>query len=276
MLELRGRGRFAVEQDPVNAVVGGLRQFGVELVVAVLGHVEWDFQFRPFALGLEEDDVLGPEQVGHDGGLALLGLDLGHGILDLDLQGVALGQPRRAVGHGRLVLGDALLVPERDAGHQVRALAEGGLDGAVGIIGPALVLDVELERLGERDRVEQVPAVGRHPRAQVRAFGHRHAVIGAVVHVQAPGVIEVVLRAGPLDGRVRLAVHPEVVVALAEPACLGLDDRQHRADVVAPALYVEEFVRRPVGGRRQRLAVAGVEIQGVLAAATGTFSQSTW
>ncbi len=201
---------------------------------------------------------------GHEGGLALLRLDLGERRLDLDLGGVALRQPRGAVGDGRLIGGDPLLVPERDARHQVGALAEGRLHGAVGGEGPALVLDVEAERLREGNRVREVPAVGRHAGAEAGALRHRHAVVRPVVDVQAPGVVEVVLAAGALDRGLLLAVDVEEVVPLAEPAGLGLDDREDGADVVAPPAHVQELVGRAVGRRGQGLPVPGVEVGRVL------------
>ena len=160
-------------------------------------------------------------------------------------------------------MGNPCLVPERHAGHQVRALPERRFHGTVRVIGPAFMFDLEPQGLRERDGIGQVPAIGGHPRAQVRAIGHRHPVEGPVVHMQPPGVVEIVLRASPLDRGPRFAVHPEMVIAFTKPACLRLHDRKHRADVMAPAFYLEEFVGRAVRRRRQSLAIAGVEIQRV-------------
>jgi hypothetical protein len=89
------------------------------------------------------------------------------------------------------------------------------------------------------------------------------AIVRAVVDVEAPRVVEIVLAAGPLDRRLRRAVDPEEVVALAEPARLRLHDGEHGADVVALALRLEEDVVRAVGGRRQHLPVARVEVRDV-------------
>ena len=64
-----------------------------------------------------------------------------------------------------------------------------------------------------------------------------------------------------MDGS--LAIHPEEIVAFAEPAGLGLDDRHDRADVMALALDVQEFVVGAVRGRGQRLPIAGVKVRRV-------------
>ena len=140
------------------------------------------------------------------------------GLLHLDLLRVALRQPRRSVRHRRLVGRDALLVPVRDRGDQVRPLAEGGLDLAVGLVGPALVLDLDSDRLREGHGVHEVPAVRAHARAQPLPFRDGRAGVFALGHVETPRVVEVVLGAGALDRGDLFAVHVEHVVAFAEPA----------------------------------------------------------
>ena len=125
------------------------------------------------------------------------------------------------------------------------------------------MLDLDADRLREGHRVHEVPPVRRHPRAQPLPFRDGRARVLALGHVEAPGVVEVVLGAGALDRRDLFAVDVEHVVALAEPARLRLHDREHRPDVEPAALRVEKDPRLPVGRRRQGLAVARVEVRGV-------------
>ncbi len=137
------------------------------------------------------------------------------------------------------------------------------LQRAVVVESPAEVLHVEAERLLEGNRILDVPAVSRHARAEARAVRHGHAVVRPVDDVQAPRVVEVVLGAGADDGRLRLAVDVDPLVAFAEPAGLRLDDAEHRSGVEAPALHVEERVDLLLGFRRQLLLVARVEVERV-------------
>ena len=81
--------------------------------------------------------------------------------------------------------------------------------------------------------------------------------------MQAPGVGEVVLGSRAHQRRFLLAVDEKAVVALAEPARLGLHDREHRPDVEPAALHVEEDVRAAVVGSRELLPVARMKVRGV-------------
>ena len=125
------------------------------------------------------------------------------------------------------------------------------------------MLDLGAQGCPERNRIHEVPAVGRHARAETLALRDRRARVFAFGDVKAPGVVEVVLRARALDGRRLLAVHVEHVVAFAEPAGLGLKDREHGPDVKAAALRVEKDPGLSIGGSRQSLAVPRMEVRGV-------------
>ena len=104
-----------------------------------------------------------------------------------------------------------------------------------------------------------MPAVSAHAGPEARALGHRNPGVGTFADVEAPGVVEVVLGARTFERRLRLAVDVEEVVALAEPARLSLDHREHGAHVVAAALHVQHLVR-PSPRVRQGLPIAGVEV----------------
>ena len=58
-------------------------------------------------------------------------------------------------------------------------------------------------------------------------------------------------------------VDVEEIVAFAEPAGLGLDHGEHRSDVVALPLHVEERVAAAARARK-RLSIVRVEIRRVL------------
>ena len=167
--------RLAVEQHGVDAVVRALRDLRVELVVAVLRHVERDLDLRARPSASKMRTSLDQKRSGKIETLPFSALTPAMTRLDLDLHRVALRQARGAVGHGRLVRSRCPPGTRRRPRHQVDALAEGRLDRAVGVERPALVLDVEAERLLERDRVDEVPAVRRHARAEARAVGHGDA-----------------------------------------------------------------------------------------------------
>jgi hypothetical protein len=102
--------------------------------------------------------------------------------------------------------------------------------------------------------------MGGHAGPEAGALRHRHSGVGPVVDVEAPGVVEVVLAARAFDRGLRLPVDVEEVVPLAEPARLGLDDREDGPDVVAPAAHAQDLVGRAVGGRGEGLPVPRVEV----------------
>src|SRR6266496_5972451 len=56
----------------------------------------------------------------------------------------------------------------------------------------------------------------------------------------APGITEIVLRAGAERGREFLAIHEKLFVALAPPAAARTPDVQHHADVAAAASRLEQ------------------------------------
>ena len=262
VLEPRRTGqRLPVQQHVVGAVVGAVRHLRHQLVPPGLGDVERDVNLRSRPLRLEEEEVLRPEDLLLNRHGAPLRPDVGDGVLDLDLPRIAVRQARRAVRYRRLVARDAVLVPERHAAEQIGPLLRRRPHRAVGVVRPAHVLEIETQRPRERDRVGDVPAVRRHPRAEVGSLRNRHPGIRALRHPQAPGIVEVVLGARALDPRGLLAVHVDPLVPLAEPARLVLDDAQHGADVVPASLRGEHLVG-PAGPGRQRLPVARVEIGG--------------
>src|SRR4030042_1645876 len=77
------------------------------------------------------------------------------------------------------------------------------------------MLDGDPERLGEVNRVEQVPAVADAAVAGRVTLPAGLAEPGPRSRAESPGVVEVVFAAGPLETGDRLAVDIEEVVALA-------------------------------------------------------------
>ena len=125
------------------------------------------------------------------------------------------------------------------------------------------MLHQEAEGRPKRDGVGEVPSIRAHARAQPRPLGDGDAGVEALADVEAPRIVEVVLGAGPLEGRGLLAVHVEEVVALPEPARLRLYHRHHRPHVVAAPCGGEDLVG-PASRVGQGLPVAGVEVRRVV------------
>src|SRR5438094_661830 len=88
------------------------------------------------------------------------------------------------------------LIPEGDAGEEVRPLDVPRFFGH----GPvAFVLHRHLQRAGEVDRVQDVPAIADAFVAGAPALPARLAEPDAGTRSEAPGVVEVVLGAGALQ-----------------------------------------------------------------------------
>ena len=262
VFEIADFGPLAVDERVIDAVVRTVRHLRDELVGAVGRDVEGHGDARTRTHGVEAQDVLRPEHFFVDGGAAAVRDRVGQVLLDFDLRGVRVWQARGAVRRLRQILRNAVLIPERHAAEQVGPFLESRPHGAVGVVGPSLVLDVERECGLERDRIEEVPSIRRHSGTEARAIRNRHARVRSGGHAQAPCVVEVVLGARALDEGLFVAVDVEEVVAFAEPAGLVLHHAQHRADVVSPAPHVEHVVGR-AHRRRHGLLVEGMEIRRV-------------
>ncbi len=177
---------------------------------------------------------------------------------DLPLDPLLHGRKRR------LIFRDALLVPERDRRAEIRAvfevvklaLARSGIED----LAEASPFDLRLERLPEGDGGLDVPAVRREPAVLPVGLLDRHSGIRVGEEAEVPGVGEVILRAGPHDRRLLLAVYVEAVVRFSEPASETRLDREDRAHVVPLSAPFEEDVGRE-RLRRELLAVARVEIE---------------
>ena len=116
-----------------------------------------------------------------------------------------------------------------------------------------VLLDRSFERFGERDIVGDMPAVDRN----VAAVAHAYCLIVVAVCKQrriAPGVAEVILRAGAERGGEFLPVDEEFLVTLAPPAAAGIPYVQHHAAEAPPAAGLEH---RPVN--RTTLGLFGRE-----------------
>ena len=124
---------------------------------------------------------------------------------------------------------------------------------------PVPVLDRHLDGSFERDGIGDVEAIDRGlgPGLEV-LFLDGTPVKEAPALAHAPGVREIVLGARAVEGRHRLAVHADHVVAFAPPAHGPLENAQVAADVVAGPLRFEEKIIPPAVGR-ELLPVLGVE-----------------
>ena len=160
------------------------------------------------------------------------------------------------------------LVPVGDRGEEVGA-----------VVGVA-VLDRDLDALLERHGVRDVETVDRGlgPGLEV-LFLEGAAVEEGLALAHPPGVGEIILGAGAVQGRLGFAVHLDPVIALAPPAQGALEDAQGASDVVPGAFGLQEQVVAlrvgrellsvlgmeggRVGGKIRELAVVDVIIEGV-------------
>jgi len=153
----------------------------------------------------------------------------GRSVLDRAASGIQNGQVLclQRAGNGPAALGgiprffreeplqtrpgrmDSLLVPKRQARVIVAAGVRPGAE-------PGPMLDVEDERLPERDWVGDVEAVGAQPVADPPSFIDRDAVVKGAERPEPVRIAEIVLGAGA--GERQLPVDRDDVVALAEPA----------------------------------------------------------
>src|SRR5690242_20015054 len=76
---------------------------------------------------------------------------------------------------------------------------------------------------------------------------------------KAPGVIEIVFAACPLQTGHRFSIHIKEVVALPPPAVLGEGDGHDGADVVPPSSEVRDQIIATQGGRIV-LSITGMKI----------------
>src|SRR2546422_863460 len=97
----------------------------------------------------------------------------------------------------------------------------------IGAVVGVTVLDGGPQRFRKRDRRIEVETVHRPSGAGalIALDGRAKQPVGKCLVPEVPRAQEVVFRAGPVDGRCRLTVNEEHIVALAPPAVGVLDDR---------------------------------------------------
>src|SRR5262249_4928518 len=127
------------------------------------------------------------------------------------------------------------LVPEGDAVEEVGPL---DIPGVFGFRTIALVLHRHLQRLRKADRIEDVPAVADTAVSGGVSLPARLSEPVTGAGPKAPGVVEVVLAAGPLQARDLFAIDVEEVISLAEPTVLRHRDRHHRAGILSASFDV--------------------------------------
>src|ERR1022692_4407500 len=105
------------------------------------------------------------------------------------------------------------------------------------------MLQRHLDAPVEHEGIIQVPAIGAgvaaHDAPLVKT---RHAKVRRAGLLQPPRGKKIVLRARAPDRSLRLAVQVYLLVAFAEPSRAARTDSEHRADVMAFALRVENQV----------------------------------
>ncbi len=99
------------------------------------------------------------------------------------------------------------------------------------------MLEIEAETPIERNRIANMPPVGRHARARSGALRHRHSPIRTFADPQAPSVIKIILRAGSFDARLLLSINVEAVVAFSKPARFGLNHVQQCPHIMPSAAH---------------------------------------
>ena len=95
-------------------------------------------------------------------------------------------------------------------------------------------LHVEPERLGERNRIQDVEAIHAGAAAVARPVAARLVVVGVLERLGiAPRVTVIVLAAGAKPAWERLAIDVDLLIPLAPPGGHGVDEAQHVADEYA-------------------------------------------
>ena len=159
-------------------------------------------------------------------------------------------------GQRREPLRLAGLVPEGHAAKEIRTLQ---VESFQVVLVVSLVLDRQLERPGEPDRVEHVPPVADPAVAGPVTLPARLTEPVSGSRPESPGVIEVVLGPGPLQAGNGFSIDGKEIIALTEPAILAQSDREHRANILSRTAQVGDQVISTLR-RRIFLPVLGVEI----------------
>ena len=131
----------------------------------------------------------------------------------------------------------ARLIPEREAGIEVGTF---DIPSVFAEFAVAFVFNRHFERLREVHRIGDVPAVADAVVARLITHPARLPEPVTRALAVAPGVVEIVFGACPLEAGDFLAVDIEKVVALAEPTALRQRQRQHRVDVLARPFEIGE------------------------------------
>ena len=137
------------------------------------------------------------------------------------------------------------LIPVGDTVEKIGPL---DVPAVFGFSAVTFVLHRHLQRRAEVDGIEHMPAVADAaiPRAPSLPARLPEPVTGA--RPEAPGIVEIVLAARPLQARDLLAIDVEEIVSFAEPAILRQRHRHHRTDILSAAFDIGNEVVAPHHG----------------------------